>query len=235
MAWRVSSLNAVWDTPWVKQPTPCALRTLQSLTHCGSVLGAVRWYLLNSAWLIHSVPANTEPTDMPTSLPPVIMLDTPMGASLDFQSLPSALVTAGSQVGGVHAVLLDGAVRGARRDVEDVRADRGGQRRAQRGVVPGDGEHLVGHVDVRVLLVEQLDVLVGGGHRGRPAPPGDVGRGRRSAGAAAAAAAAAGGQQQGGQAGQAGGRGQPAAPPGRAPGDPAAARGRSGSVSGAGG
>ena len=35
---------------------------------------------------------------MPTSLPPVIMLDTPMGASLDFQSLPSALVTAGSRL-----------------------------------------------------------------------------------------------------------------------------------------
>ena len=57
MACRVSSLNAVWPTPWTKQPTPCALKAAQSLTHCASVVGGVRWYLLNRFSLIQTVPA----------------------------------------------------------------------------------------------------------------------------------------------------------------------------------
>ena len=59
------------------------------------MVGAVRLYWLNRFWLIQTVPEYTAPTETPASLLPTIRLETPIGESLDCQSLPSALLDRG--------------------------------------------------------------------------------------------------------------------------------------------
>src|SRR5579872_5072363 len=97
------------------------------------------------------------------------------GGELGLPVTAERLRDRGLEVDRVGAVGLDRAVGSAGRDVEDIGAHRGGQRGPQRGVVPGDGEHLVGDVDVRVDLVEGGDVLLRHLDRWGPAPPGEVG------------------------------------------------------------
>src|ERR1700745_2909632 len=94
MAWRVSSLKAVCPTPWTKQVMPCALNVAQSPVHCARVVGGVRWYWVNRSWLIQTVPEYTAPTETAASLLPTMRLETPIGDSLDCQSLPIAFSTA---------------------------------------------------------------------------------------------------------------------------------------------
>ena len=60
---RVSCKKPSVSLPCTKQPTPSALKVLQSLTHWASVVGGERLYFLNRSSLIHKVPAYTEPTD----------------------------------------------------------------------------------------------------------------------------------------------------------------------------
>src|SRR5260370_1567171 len=79
MAWSVSSLNAVCPTPWTKQPTPCALKVWQSLTHWVSEAGGLRWDWAKRVLLIHTLPEETAPTGRPGSLPPGIRLGQPRG------------------------------------------------------------------------------------------------------------------------------------------------------------
>ena len=67
--WRVSWRKPSVEFPCTKQPTPCDLKALQTLTHWASVVGGERLYFLNRSSLTHSVPAYTEPTDSPVSLP----------------------------------------------------------------------------------------------------------------------------------------------------------------------
>src|SRR4051794_30605862 len=93
MACRVSSLKAVWLAPWTKQPTLLALNVWHTFTQSSNVVGGCRLYLSKRSLLIQIVPAKVEPTETPTSLFFTVMLSTPIGASLVFQSLPRTLAT----------------------------------------------------------------------------------------------------------------------------------------------
>ena len=74
------------------------MKVAQSLVHCARVVGGLRWYWLNRFSLIQTVPEYTAPTETAASFWPIIRLDTPIGESLDCQSLPSAFSTAGARL-----------------------------------------------------------------------------------------------------------------------------------------
>ena len=58
--------------------------------------GGLSPYLLNRPWLIHRFPANVDPIGSAASFPDdVVSPAGPIAASLDFQSGPSTLLTAG--------------------------------------------------------------------------------------------------------------------------------------------
>src|SRR6266487_5675342 len=94
----VSWLNATWPAPCTKQPALCALNTEHTCAQLASVVGAVRWYLLNRSWLIHRLPAKVDPIGSAASLPSLVSPAGPIGAILDFQSGPSALAMAGCRL-----------------------------------------------------------------------------------------------------------------------------------------
>src|SRR2546425_1182852 len=69
----VSWLNPSEATPWTKQPTLCALKTAQSLTHSLSVVGGVTPYLSKRFLLIHSVPAKIDPMEIAANFPLLVV------------------------------------------------------------------------------------------------------------------------------------------------------------------
>src|SRR3954447_13206130 len=87
---RVSWSKPSCAAPCTKQPTLCDLRVWQTCFHSSSVFGGCRLYCLKRLPLIHSMPAYTAPTDIAVSLPSAVRPLIPIGATLDFQSLPSA-------------------------------------------------------------------------------------------------------------------------------------------------
>src|SRR5260370_493202 len=81
MAWRVSSFNAVWPTPWTKQPTPCALKVWQSLTHWVSDGGGLRSYSSAKVVCIHTVRWATGQAAVAVRVAPRRNPETPCGAT----------------------------------------------------------------------------------------------------------------------------------------------------------
>jgi hypothetical protein len=74
----------------VKQPWSFSRKTRQTSIHSSSVVGAERSYSSNMSWLIHSVPANVDPTERPASLPSSVESPAgPLAATFDSQSAPS--------------------------------------------------------------------------------------------------------------------------------------------------
>jgi hypothetical protein len=76
------------------------LNTEQTCAQVASVVGGVRPYLVNRAWLIHRLPANVDPIGRAASFPLLVVSPAgPIGAIFDFQSGPSAFSIGGTAAG----------------------------------------------------------------------------------------------------------------------------------------
>ena len=169
-----SWLNPLSPAPCSKQVAPCEANCLHTSTHSSKVFGG-REPVLGEQVGVDPDRAGEGRADGEGGEFAVLRRQAGGADRSDFRLPVGAerLRDAGRQVDRRALVGLDRTDSAARRHVEHVGADRGGERRPDRGVVAGRRDLLVGHLDVGVDLVELLDVLLADTDLRRPSPPGD--------------------------------------------------------------